>query len=127
MVGDGGTITLPPDNKVTIAADGTVSATANSARPAQTTPVGRIKLVLPDDAALVRGDDGLFRLRNGEPASADANVKLMPGALEGSNVNVVESMVGLITLARQFDMQMKMLQNAEANDRQAAQLLSLTR
>ena len=127
VVGDGGTITLPPDNKVTIAADGTVSATANSARPAQTTPVGRIKLVLPDDAALVRGDDGLFRLRNGEPASADANVKLMPGALEGSNVNVVESMVGLITLARQFEMQMKMLQNAEANDRQAAQLLSLTR
>ena len=65
----------------------------------------------------------LFR----SPATADANVRLMSGSLEGSNVNVVESMVSLITLSRQFDMQMKMLQNAEANDRQAAQLLSLNR
>ncbi len=61
----------------------------------------------------------------GEPAAADPNVRVVGGALESSNVNAVEAMVNMIVLARQFDMQMKMLQNAEGNARQAAQLLTL--
>jgi flagellar basal-body rod protein FlgF len=42
-------------------------------------------------------------------------------------VSVVESMVSMIAISRQFDMQMKILQNADSNDRQATQLLSMTR
>jgi flagellar basal-body rod protein FlgF len=34
-------------------------------------------------------------------------------------------MVGMIAVARQFEAQMRMLQNGEANDKAAAQLLSL--
>jgi len=48
------------------------------------------------------------------------------GALEGSNVNVVEAMVNMISLGRQFEMQMKLLQNAENNANKASQLLSLS-
>jgi flagellar basal-body rod protein FlgF len=48
------------------------------------------------------------------------------GVLEGSNVNAVEAMVGMIQAARQFEMQMKLLQNAEANDKTAAHLLGLS-
>ncbi len=47
----------------------------------------------------------------------------MPGALEGSNVNTVDALVGMISAARQFETQMKLIQVAEANDRSAAQLL----
>jgi flagellar basal-body rod protein FlgF len=47
------------------------------------------------------------------------------GVLEGSNVNAVEAMVGMIHAARQFEMQMRLMQNAETNDKSAANLLSL--
>jgi flagellar basal-body rod protein FlgF len=87
--------------------------------------VGRIKLVNPPEADLVRGDDGFFRLRGGEAAPVDDQVRLNSGALEGSNVNVVDAMVNLISLSRQFEMQIKMMQNAEGNAQRADQLLAL--
>ena len=45
------------------------------------------------------------------------------GTLEGSNVNVVESMVGMIGAARQFELQMKMLSTAEQNEQKAGTVL----
>jgi flagellar basal-body rod protein FlgF len=98
----------------------------NTGTPNQVTPVGRIKLVNPEENELVRGDDGLFRLRDGSAASSDAGVKLASGYLEGSNVNVVDAMVDMIAVARQFDTQMKLLQSADGDARQAAQLLSVS-
>ena len=47
------------------------------------------------------------------------------GALEGSNVNAIESMVAMISAARQFEAQMKMLQTAEKDEQGAQRLLSL--
>lgn len=127
VMGDGGPIAIPPDVVVTIAADGTVSTVPTGTKPNAVAALGRIKMVNPEDDAVAKGADGLFRIRNGEPAQADANVVLASGVLEGSNVNVVEAMVGMIALGRQFEMQMKMLQSAEGNARQAAQLLSVSR
>lgn len=122
VLGDGGPITVPADAKLQIAADGTISAkTANSPTVNQ---VGRIKLVNPEGNALVKSLDGLFRTRNGEPADTDPNVRMADGTLEGSNVNVVEAMVGMIAAARQFEMQMKMLAVAEQNEQKAGSLLS---
>jgi flagellar basal-body rod protein FlgF len=86
--------------------------------------LGRLKLVNPPAADLQRGDDGLFRMRNGNSADTDPKVSLTSGALEGSNVNVVEAMVNMIALSRSFEMHMKFLENAEANDRQASSVLS---
>ncbi len=74
----------------------------------------------------MRGDDGLFRIKDGQTAAVDPNVKVIGGALESSNVNVVDAMVNMISLARSFDMHMKLLQNAESNDSKASQLLSLS-
>ncbi len=85
--------------------------------------IGRIKLVAPAESEIVRGGDGLFRAKNGNSLEADASVVLVSGTLEGSNVNVVEAMVSMIENARQFDMQMKMLQNAQSNATQAASVL----
>lgn len=126
VLGDGGPIALPPDNSITISPDGTVSAVPVYGSPNNVNAVGRIKLVNPQEGSLVRGDDGLFRMRNGEAADADENVRLAPETLEGSNVNPVDSMVSLISLARQFEMQIKMLQNADANAGKANQILSMT-
>lgn len=124
VVGDGGPIAIPGGARISVASDGSVSTVPPDNRPNQVAPAGRIKLVDPPEADLVRGADGLFRLRGGGAATAESRVRVVQGALEGSNVNAVEAMVGMISLARQFEMQMKMLQNAEANDRQAAQIIA---
>src|SRR3569832_1130472 len=115
VVGDGGPISNPPDVKVAIAKDGTVSAVGNDPKNKASTVLGRIKLVNPPEEAIVRGDDGLFRQKDGYPADADANVVAIGGALEGSNVNVVDAMVNMISLARQFEKHMNLLKNAESN------------
>ncbi|BBP03826.1 flagellar basal-body rod protein FlgF [Sulfuriferula plumbiphila] len=126
VLGEGGPISIPPDVTIAIAKDGTVSAIPKTGSPAAVSVLGRIKLVNPPEASLVRGDDGYFRTRDGSPAAADPNVTLVAGALEGSNVSVVEAMVNMISLGRQFEMQMKLLQNAENNANKASQLLSLS-
>ncbi len=124
--GDAGPIAIPPDVSVSVAKDGTVTAIAAGFKPGAPTVLGRIKLVNPPEENLARGDDGLFRLKAGGEAEADANVALIGGALEGSNVNVVDAMVEMISLARQFEMHMNLLKNAESNATKAGQLLSLT-
>jgi flagellar basal-body rod protein FlgF len=86
--------------------------------------VGRLKLVTPE-APLTRGTDGLFRGAEGDLA-ADPAARVQDGALESSNVSAVETMVAMISAARQFEAQMKMLTTAENNEKTAAQLLSLS-
>ena len=88
--------------------------------------IGRLKLVTPTgEDPLVRGADGLFRPLSGDPLNADDAVQLQVGVLEGSNVNAIEAMVGMIQTARQFEAQTRLMQTAESNDRAAGQLLNL--
>ncbi|MEG0820122.1 MAG: flagellar basal-body rod protein FlgF [Burkholderiaceae bacterium] len=120
VMGGGGPISIPPDSQISIGSDGTVSVKT----PGQSVinSVGRIKLVNPPAAEMVKGLDGLFRSRGGE-AAADETVRIAGGMLESSNVNVVENMVSMIGAARQFEMQMKMLSTAEQNEQKSNQLL----
>ena len=123
--GDTGIITIPPETRITIGTDGTISSVPINPQPNTVALVGRIKLVDPPVDKLKKGEDGLFRLKDGGVAQADAKVKLVDGTLEGSNVNVVHEMVSMIALARQFDMQMKMLESAERNAQQASEIMVL--
>ena len=86
--------------------------------------VGRLKLVT-SEAPLIRGEDGLFRAADGD-LPADATARVQDGALEGSNVSSVETMVAMISAARQFEAQMKMMQTAKDAESAAAQLLSMS-
>ncbi|MCX8086975.1 MAG: flagellar basal-body rod protein FlgF [Rhodocyclaceae bacterium] len=122
--GDGGPITIPPDSRVAIGVDGTITVVNETGAQNTANAVGRIKLVNPPAAELVRSPDGLFRLASGEAAPQDDLVRLAPGYVENSNVNPVEEMVAMISLARQFEMQMRMITTAEANDRAATQVLA---
>ena len=120
VLGDGGPIQVPQNTAVSIAADGTVSA---SAANGTSQAVGKLKLVTPD-VPLLRGEDGLFRGADGD-LGADATARLQEGALEGSNVSPVETMIAMISAARQFEAQMRLLSSAEGNDKAASQLLSV--
>lgn len=125
VMGDGGPISIPPNTTISIAKDGTISGVNNGVSPVTTTAIARLKLTNPPAASLKRADDGLFVTTNGQPAPADANVNVVGGALESSNVNVVETMVNMISLARQFEMQMKMLESAQNNAGKADQLFNI--
>ncbi len=119
----GALLSVPEGAALTLGVDGSLSAKVGNL-PAST--VGRLKLVTPDAAdRLQRSTDGLFRSSSGDPVAADPNARLQPGVLEGSNVNTIETMVGMIQTARQFEVQMKLLQTAESNDKSASQLLGL--
>jgi flagellar basal-body rod protein FlgF len=124
VLSDGGApIDVPPGAEVSLGSDGTVTAKA-AGQPAQA--IGRLKLATPTpEDPLKRGDDGLFRTVSGDPIANDANARMLAGAIEGSNVNPVECMVGMIAASRQFEQQIKLLQTAETNDKTASQLLSM--
>jgi len=126
VLGEGGPIAIPPDTTITVAPDGTISTVPLFGTPNSVNVIGRIKLVNPPENTLARGDDGLFRTRDGQPAETDETVKVAPETLEGSNVSPVESMVNMISLARQFEMQIKMLQTADSNASKANQILSMS-
>ena len=119
VLGDGGPITVPANAQVDIAADGSITARIGQGK---TQTLGRLKLVTPE-GPLQRGDDGLFRAPAGD-LDADPAARVQQGALEGSNVSAVETMVAMITAARQFEQQMKMLQTAEQKEQAATKLLS---
>lgn len=119
VLGDGGPITIPQNADPSIAPDGTVSAKEANGK---ITLVGKLKLVTPE-TKLTRGEDGLFRNVDGD-LPADANARVQDGALEGSNVNPVETMISMIAAARQFEAQMKLIQTSESNEKAASQLLS---
>ncbi|MBL8471683.1 MAG: flagellar basal body rod protein FlgF [Rhodocyclaceae bacterium] len=126
VASDGGTITIPPDSNVSIGRDGTISVLPTTGGRNVVNAIGRVKLVNPPEEQLVRGGDGLFRMQDGSAAPTDEAVRVAGGHLESSNVNVVEEMVNMISSARQFEMQMKLLTDAEQNDHAADQMLSAT-
>lgn len=124
MLDDSGApLNMAANAEPSIGTDGTVTAKVAG----QTgVVVGRLKLATPEpDQRLLRGADGLFRMPDGASLPADPTARMESGVLEGSNVNAVEAMVGMIHAARQFEMQMRLLQNAETNDKSAANLLGL--
>jgi flagellar basal-body rod protein FlgF len=125
VLGDGGPINVPPYTSIFFARDGSISIVAQGQTPDTTATVGRVKLVNPPDGDIERGDDGLFRMKDGSDAPPDANVQIVSGTLESSNVNTAAAMVNMIELARQFEMQVKAIRAAEENGASSAQLLRL--
>ena len=124
VLGDGGPIAVPPNTVVSIGKDGTVSGVPSQPPRTGVTVLGRIKLVDPDESSLAKSADGLFRLKDGSTADVSDAVAVTAGAVEGSNVNPSTARVDMIALARQFETQMKLIQNGEENDKQATQLLN---
>ncbi|MGM0535166.1 MAG: flagellar basal-body rod protein FlgF [Pseudomonadota bacterium] len=131
VLGEGGAIQVPLGAQVSIGADGTVSTIGAGEDSDALVPVDRLKLVSAPDQGLRRGEDGLFRPApegEGEAPAAlplDEDVRLASGALEGSNVSAVESMVSMIDVARRYELQMKTISTADENAQRANSLLQV--
>ncbi|MBD2858415.1 flagellar basal-body rod protein FlgF [Spongiibacter sp. KMU-158] len=125
VMGDGGPVAIPEHQSLSIGADGTVSIVPLGLGAETLVTVDRIRLVNPDTKQLAKGDDGLFRLRNGGQADADASVSIRTGHIENSNVNTVDAMVKMISLARQYEMQVKVMSNANTLAETSARLMRI--
>ncbi|GAB6042533.1 flagellar basal-body rod protein FlgF [Endothiovibrio diazotrophicus] len=123
LLGDDGPLVLPPFDKLDIGDDGTVTIQPLGQGPENLAIVGRVKLVSPDMQQLDKGLDGLMHLPEGQVAQPDASIRLISGAVEGSNVNAVEAMVNMLELARHYEMQVKMMKTADETEQASEKLL----
>lgn len=126
VLGDGGPVVIPPSQKIEITSDGTISIVPVGAENNTTAVVGRLKMVKPELSNIEKSESGLLVMKNGEPAETDASVSLVSGAVESSNVNAISEMVNMISLARQYEMQVKLMKKAEQMDQSSTQLLRLS-
>ncbi len=126
VLGNGGPIAIPPEEKVDVGNDGTISIRALGEDPNVVVTVDRIKLVNPDPQQLEKGTDGLIRLKDGQPIEPDANVRVVSGFLEASNVNAVSEMTSILALSRQFELHVKMMRTAEDDAAAMARVLQLS-
>lgn len=132
VMGDGGPIEVPPNAQISISADGTISSLNAGDAPNTIAQLGRLKLVKATGQEVTRSDDGLFRLtpaaqqQRGNVLQNDPTVRVMPGVLEGSNVDSVGTLVDMIANSRRFDMQMKVISSADTNAQSANQILAIS-
>ncbi len=125
IAGDGGPVAIPPYSNLVVGADGTISIQPIGQGPETLAIVDRIKLVDPDVRRLHKGSDGLLYLPEGETAAASADVRLTAGALEQSNVNVAHTLVSMIELSRQYEMQINVIGTAKEDADAAAQMMRI--
>ncbi|BBE36091.1 flagellar basal body rod protein FlgF [Sphingosinicella microcystinivorans] len=125
VMGQGGPITIPPSNTVEIGADGTVSIRPQGGQLNEMSEVGRIKLVTPQPDELEKGLDNLMRAAGGGQLAQDETARLQTGGLEGSNVNMMGSMVTLIEQARAYEVQVQLVSSVRDMDMSSTALLRL--
>jgi flagellar basal-body rod protein FlgF len=120
-------ITIPPAQKVEIGRDGTISFIPQGSNATALVVADRIKLVNPGNNNLEKREDGLMHLKQAgaAPPPADANINLMTGAWEGSNVNAMAAMVEMIELQRNFEMQSKVMKSVDENAGVTAKLMQM--
>ncbi len=114
VVGTGGPIVIPPGT-ANVHIDSSGNVYADGAQ------VGTMQLMSVDDPkGLEKFGSNMYRLREGTAVQVIApdenNVLVNQGFLEGSNVNVVTSMVDMIETNRYFESIMKVMQAANALD-----------
>jgi flagellar basal-body rod protein FlgF len=126
VLGEGGPISVPQSSQMNIGADGTVSVVPMGQSPETIAAVGRIKLVNPPVDQLALGSDGLMHLADGTTAQADPAVALKSGVLESSNVDPSQTLVQMIQLSRQYELQIRAIHSADENAQSASRLLQMT-
>ena len=126
VIGEGGPVILPvPIEKIEFSKDGTIQVRPQGAPANFLEEVDRLKVVDANNATLEKGNDGLFRPKPGQTVETSANVQVLSGMLEKSNVNPVHEMVDMISHQRQFELQVKLMKTAEEIDERQEQLMRI--
>ncbi len=120
--GDGGELVIPEYRDIKIGQDGTISITPAGGGALQ--EIGKLKLVNPDESLLVKNSQGLLQLSDGSQAESDDSVQVAAGFLEGSNVNPIDELINSMSLTRNFELQVKLMQSVDAQAQQGNELIS---
>ena len=123
VIGDGGPVSIPPCQSVEIGLDGTISIVPLDGPVGAVAMIDRLKLVKLKNDDVLKDVDGLVKLRKGGVAPVDANVTVVKGALESSNVNAIDQMINMIGAGQEFNAKMKVMQSVSENHQKLAQLL----
>ncbi len=126
VIGNGGPIALPPSDKITLGADGTITIQPQGQGAEVLSTVDRIKLVKPSYDVLQKGIDGLVRRVDGEEEPADATIRLQAGFLEASNVSAIDEFTQITSLSRQFEINVKMMQTLQQNSEASTSILRIS-
>ncbi|UTA49463.1 flagellar basal-body rod protein FlgF [Simiduia sp. 21SJ11W-1] len=126
VLGDGGPIALPPQEKVEVGLDGSISIINAGEGPQTPAQIARLRLVNPDVANLEKDESGYFVTRDGEAAAVDANVQVTSGFLEASNVNAMHEFTSVLTLARQYELHVKLMGSVQENSEASARMLQIS-
>ncbi len=123
IMGARGPIFLPPINEISIGEDGTISIVPEGGTAAEMATIGQIKLVNPDTQLIEKGTDGLIRAKTGVPFEQNLTAQLKSGFLESSNVSAVEELTKIMSLSRQFEMNIKVMDTVRNNGNASARIL----
>lgn len=121
----GAPVNIPPHKSIAFGNDGTISIVPADAEGNQMVVLDQLRLVKPDHKDLEKGLDGFIRQKPGLAVPEQANVQLISGALESSNVNTAEALVNMIELSRKYEMQIKMMTTTKTHAQKSDTLLSL--
>ena len=128
VLGEGGPIAIPPGLLVSINPDGSIYARD----PAQVGPVadvlvGQLRLRDASNVSLARREDGLFKVSEKHDgtdiALTDSLPKVIPQALEGSNVSAIEAMTRLIDHSRSFETQIRIIKEMKGLDESGSSMM----
>ena len=125
VIGEQGPITIPPADNVKIEKDGSVWIVPLGGNPNQPQRIDRLKLASPVGSDVVKGLDGLFRVRGGGALPSDPSGRLISGSLEGSNVEATKALVDMMEASRAWETQLKLINTARDLDGTAADLMRL--
>ncbi len=130
VMGEGGPITAPPGQIISIAPDGSVFAGSAVDPEEQPALIGQLMLRDASQTPLIRREDGLFEpldeeLRGVDFPTGPNLASLQSGRLEGSNANPIETMVKLIDFSRSFESQIKMIKESESLDESGSTMMRL--
>lgn len=125
VLGEGGPITLPQMDSISIAADGGIWGVPQGGDPANPQQVDRLKLTTAAGSSIAKGTDGLFREVNGGALPSDPLASVTAGSIEGSNVNSTQALVQMIEASRAWETQIKMIDTAKQLDDGGASLMRL--
>lgn len=124
--GTSGPITLPPADSISIDAEGRIFIVPVGGDASQPQEIDRLRLVTPAGSDVVKGVDGLFRVRGGGALPEDPDARVIGRALEGSNVAATEALVEMIEASRSWDAQLKMIGDARDMDEATTNLMNLS-
>ena len=125
VVGNGGPIAVPPYESILIGVDGSITVRGMGQGPEVLVTLDRLKLVTPEEGTLIKNANGDITLREGEVANVDAGARVVSGFLEGSNVDTIKAMVEMLSLSRQYEAQVKVMQTVGESVDASSRLMQL--